>query len=143
MGLRRIIARRANKVLNYFRLEVVPVGNDFDARLESETHIARAIELIASDARQWLDKQSVIGPVYAFDIRSEIESFFSDYLRHPFRNPRGGSRFGNLLWLDRLAKAMRPSTIVDSGTYTGASAWALARGAPSAKILSFGIDMSR
>jgi len=72
-----------------------------------------------------------------------IRMFYETYLESGIRRNPGGSRFNNLLWLHLLARSLRPSTIIDSGTFTGASAWALSSGAPSAAVLSFDLDMSR
>jgi len=40
-------------------------------------------------------------------------------------------------WLFRLVAELRPSTIIDSGSATGWSAWIMAAGAPDARILCF------
>src|SRR5262249_19709664 len=54
---------------------------------------------------------------------------------------QGGSRFNNLLWLHLIAQSMQPDVIVDSGTFRGASAWALSFGGLRAQVFSFDIDL--
>jgi hypothetical protein len=61
----------------------------------------------------------------------------------PYRERGGGSRFNNLSWLYLIAKAMQPTVVIDSGTFKGASAWALSCAVPEARIYSFDIDLSR
>ena len=52
-------------------------------------------------------------------MRPEIESFYHEYLASPFRLQFTASRFNNLLWLYLLSRALRPTIIIDSGTYRG------------------------
>ena len=70
------------------------------------------------------------------------EGFYNSYVSSPFRDADGGSRFNNLLWLFLISKIMRPSLVVDSGTFKGASAWALKMGAGDAQVHSFDPNMS-
>lgn len=90
----------------------------------------------------WARRQETINLVDRFDTPSAVRQFLEQWLNMPFRQQEGGSRFNNLLWLFLLAKAFNPTVIVDSGTYRGGSAWALAAGAPAARVLSFDIDLS-
>jgi hypothetical protein len=98
---------------------------------------------VAEVAEGWLSKQSVFPDLEPFDVRHQVRAFYDAYLAGPFRTPVGGSRLNKLLWLALLAKALRPTLIVDSGTFTGGSAWAMSLGAPDTKLLSFDIDLSR
>ncbi|CAN5351836.1 hypothetical protein BH09GEM1_BH09GEM1_04820 [soil metagenome] len=143
MTLTQRLRREANNMLKRWNWQVIPLELDFDYRLVSPKHVDRMLATLAAEASEWLEQQTVIPGTERFDVRAEIDAFYDAYLGSPFRNPRGGSRFGNLLWLDLVARAARPSLIIDCGTFTGASAWALAMGAPSAKIVSFDIDLSR
>jgi hypothetical protein len=139
--LRRVLGRVANRVLKPLRLELAILTNDFDARLVSQRHLDRMFREIGRISGQWLSGQDFVRR--AFDTEIEVRDFFADYLRSPFRGQHGGSRFGNLLWLNLLAKAQNPDVIVDSGTFKGASAWSLARGAPEARIRSYDLDLSQ
>jgi hypothetical protein len=78
----------------------------------------------------------------ALDWRAEVERFYELYLGSPYRAMSGGSRFNNQLWLYAVTKAYAPKLVVDSGTYQGASAWALDLAAPG-KVISFDIDLSQ
>ena len=142
MGIRRFAGSQANKILNKIGLEIAPVQIDFNARIVSETHLDRIFETMSKIASDYLFSQVIVKLNNQFNIEEEIRRFYAEFLKSPFRRRKGGSRFGNLLWLDLLAKSAGPDLIVDSGTYMGGSAWALAQGAPDARILSFDIDMS-
>jgi hypothetical protein len=116
---------------------------DFSNRLTSAKHVDGMLARIADVAEGWLSKQTVLPDLCPIDVRREVRDFYAAYLSGPFRETSGGSRFNKLLWLALLAKALRPTLVIDSGTYRGASAWALSLGAPDAAILSFDMDLSR
>ena len=143
MNLRRFAFRGTNRLLSHMGLELVPIPVDFQARLLSEKHLDRMFATIAKDASSFLSSQKLFAINRKFDVEAEVRRFYDSYLGTPFRHPSGGSRFGNLLWLNLIAKSLQPDVIVDSGTYKGASSWAMCYGAPDAKTLSFDIDLSR
>lgn len=97
---------------------------------------------MAREIGEWLASQTLFDVKQAIDLEAEIAAFYDDYLVSPFRLQLGESRYNNCLWLYLLARASAPDLIIDSGTYTGASSWALSRGAPQAKVVSFDIDLS-
>lgn len=132
----------ANRALRTVGIAIVKSEMDFDCRLTGADQLAQLYEALAASFLSWMEKQAVFEACNQFDAVAEISSFYEDYLRAPYRDQQGGSRFNNALWLSLIAKTLQPLLIVDSGTYTGASAWALARGAPNAKIFSFDIDLS-
>lgn len=143
MSLKGRLASAANTVLRPAGIAIVKKELDFDCRLTSAVHVRRLHEALAESFQSWVANQSLFDYRNAFNIEAEVASFYEEYLRLPFRDQRDGSRFNNALWLDLIAKAMQPSVIIDSGTYAGASAWALSRGAPNARVFSFDIDLSR
>jgi hypothetical protein len=143
VSFKRTVFRGINRLLRPLTLELVPTSLDFEARLVSPLHVQRLFTEIGQTIQEWLDTQDVFQPSLRFDATAEASQFFQDYLGTPFRAQSGGSRFGNLLWLNMLSKSMQPDLIVDSGTYRGGSAWALSRGCPSAQIYSFDVDMSQ
>lgn len=143
MNFKTRVGRTANRVLGRFGLEISPITMDFDARLVSAKHLDRMFAEISRTASDYFSSQDILVINHRFDIEREIKSFYESFLRSPFRLQKGGSRFGNLLWLDLIAKSLQPDVIIDSGTYLGASAWALSQGAPDSRILSFDIDQSR
>jgi hypothetical protein len=111
--------------------------------LTSAKHVDGMLARIADAAQGWLTRQSIFPNPVSFDVRQEVGSFYGAYLSSPFRGAFGGSRFNKSLWLALVAKALRPTLIIDSGTYMGGSAWALSLGAPDERILSFDVDLSQ
>jgi hypothetical protein len=146
MAFMKAIGRNVFHLLNHslakVGLHISRINPDLDARLVGARWESFLFKSFATEISVWLASQTLLPAVAPFDIESEVAGFYRDYVESPFRQPFGGSRLNNLLWLDLLAKACAPDLIVDSGTYQGASAWALARGAPHARVLSFDIDQS-
>jgi hypothetical protein len=134
--------RLAKRTLAAVGLQLDRPHVEFATRLTSARHLDGMLTRIADTVEQWLAQQSIL-PVAALDAKPFVEGFFEAYLKTPFREAIGQSRFNKLLWLAIVARALRPALIVDSGTYRGASAWALAFGAPDAKILSFDPHLSQ
>lgn len=143
MSFQLFVGRYINRVLRTFGLEMGLVNKEFEARLTSDKHLSRMFSMLAESAADFLSSQNIIQINNKFDIEAEIRAFYDAYLDSPYTSSYGGSRIGNLLWLDLIAKWAQPNLIIDSGTHRGASAWALAQGAPDARILSFDIDLSR
>lgn len=139
--MKRAVARTANSLLRRFGLEVAKVGLDFDARLESTKHLQLMFDDLAEPIGRWLHTQTLFRLSGQIPVRQEIDKFYHGYLASPFRVQFTASRFNNLLWLYVLARALRPTAIVDSGTYMGASAWALSLGSPDSPLHSFDIDL--
>lgn len=142
MSWRGDIVRSVNAVVGRFGLAIVPRTLDFDDRLESPAHLQSMHAAMARQIAEWLGSQSLFEVKAAIDIEAEIAAFYDAYLVSPFRLQLGESRYNNCLWLYLLARAIAPELIIDSGTYTGASSWALSLGAPQAKVVSFDIDLS-
>jgi hypothetical protein len=143
MKLRRATARVANSIMRPLNLSLMHVKQDFDGRLESTRHLQILFSALAEPIERWLEAQQLFARVGGTkEIKEHIEIFYLEYLRSPFRVQGGGSRFDNLLWLYLLAQATRPTVIVDSGTYTGGSAWALSLGSPGSPIFSFDLELS-
>ena len=140
---RRIARKLVSSLLSPLRLELVRAPRDLEDFLEPGKHRDRIFQRVAEAADGWLRTQTIAPWRQDFDVAREVREFFDDYRASPFREPHGGSRIGNLLWLDLLAKTFAPDVMVDSGTFKGASAWALRRGYPGARLLSFDIDLSR
>ena len=126
-----------------FDLAIVRTTATFDSRLVSEHHVDAMCASLASPIEEWLTAQRFYEPQEELVAASAVRWFYDAYLGSVFRKSAGGSGFNNLLWLYIIARSYRPSVIVDSGTFTGASAWALRLGAPEARLLSFDIDLSR
>jgi hypothetical protein len=135
--------RTINRALEQVGLEIRPIQWDFDARLDSPRLLARMHKALAESVSTYLAHQAVFQSVIEFDVEGTISDLYSAYLESPFRHAGGGSRFNNLVWLHVLAKAYAPTVVIDSGTYHGASAWALAQAVPGISVHSFDIDQSR
>jgi hypothetical protein len=140
---RRIARKLASALLTPLGMELTRTTRDLDSFLEPGKQRDAIFRRVAMAASGWLQSQTIAPQRQSFDVEREVRDFFDDYLASPFREPNGGSRIGNLLWLDLIAKAFAPDMMVDSGTFKGASAWALSRGNPGARLFSFDIDMSR
>jgi hypothetical protein len=142
MSWRGAFGNVVNQILGRANLSLTRRELDFEDRLQSPKHLQAMFRALAAALDTWLVSQTVFSTASKFDLTDEIRGFYDDYLQAPFRDLSGGSRFNNLLCLNLIAKWIQPLLIVDSGTYTGASAWALSRGAPGAAVFSFDIDLS-
>jgi hypothetical protein len=142
MKLSSRLFRAANRLLAPCDLRLARGDSDFEYR-----PLGYALDRMCLDFAAcfegWRGFQSAWPLAPVGDLPSVVRMFYEAYLESGFRRNPGGSRFNNLLWLHLLARSFRPSTIIDSGTFTGASAWALSSGAPAAEVLSFDLDMSR
>jgi hypothetical protein len=142
MNLARFVFRSVNKALAVSGFRLDRQLRDFDdAPLDRATleAVFRALTLAFDE---WLQDQRLFQPTVTFDTFQIVHDFYGRWRDAPFRERQGGSRFNNMLWLHLIAKAYEPEFIVDSGTYQGASAWALSLACPQARTLSFDIDLS-
>ena len=142
MSWRSHLLRTLNRAVGTAGLQLVPKVNDFDDRLESPAHLAAMHEAMAEPIAAWLGQQTLFPSETPAALAEDIAAFYAAFLESPFRQQFGGSRYNNGLWLHLLARLIKPDLIIDSGTYTGASAWALSTGAPGIEVLSFDIDLS-
>lgn len=139
----RYLFRMLNSILSKVGFKLDLLSEDFDSRLQSEDDVAEMIARLAKAFDDWVAGQNTFDGLAAFDSQAAIKAFYHEYLASPFRSKFGGSRFNNLLFLHLIAKGLQPELIIDSGSYQGASAWALSSGAPNARTVSFDIDLSR
>jgi hypothetical protein len=143
MLMRRLVFRALNRWLGSVGLRLDRREQDFDdVPLDDFTRTA-LISRMADAFDQWMGEQTVFERRAHFDTRVVTRTFFTEWRARPFRDRQGGSRFNNLLWLHLVARACDPDVIIDSGTYQGASAWALASACPRARTFSFDIDLSQ
>lgn len=138
---RRYLYRRVNAAFSHFGVTLVPLHDDFDVFPSDEFTREAIFTALAASFDDWNSSQELFTP-YRFDTPSVVRGFFYAWMETPFRAQTGGSRFNNLLWLHLLSASMRPSVIIDSGTYQGASAWALATGAASSEVYSYDVDLT-
>lgn len=142
MKLTTRVYRTMNKLLNTAGLQITPVSYNFEPRLSNGPILDRMIEDLTLNLTQWLAKQTLFDVKHTITV-SQTRQFYDDYLVSDFRRIGGASQFNNLLSLYAVTMAYQPDLIIDSGTFTGASAWALKRGEPNARIVSYDIDMTR
>jgi hypothetical protein len=143
MTVSRNLIRTTSRVLARRNLQLGRITRDFDARLDQPDQLARIFWEIGRCADEWLAKQTLFPVRKAFNSADELNVLYEEFLEMPFRDRSGGSRFNNLSWLYLIAKAAQPAVVIDSGTFKGASAWALSRAVPHADAYSFDIDLSQ
>lgn len=68
-----------------------------------------------------------------------IEAFERSYARRPLRDNAGGTMRNSSTWLFAIAALVRPSTIVECGTFKGHSSWLMAEALPEARIITFDV----
>ena len=142
-SLQRFTARRVNKALRKVGLQLAYLERDFESFPVDAFTRRKLFEALAIQYQIWVDRQVLFEVSKSFDAVAATEDFFNAWSATPFREQQGGSRFNNLLWLFLISKSYAPALIVDSGTYSGASAWALSMGSPNAEVYSFDIDLSQ
>lgn len=141
MNPKRLTKHALDAILGMFGLQLVRPARDFDSRPTGHAK-DRMLAALVEVFDAWYATSHVWPLLPAADTASAVGRFYDAYLASPFRDQSGGSRFNNLLWLFLLARAVRPSLVIDSGTYRGASAWAFALAVPGCPILSFDLDLS-
>ena len=140
--MKRFLFRRINRLVSRLGLQIVRKSLDFDNYPHDQETLGRIFSSLADEYDGWLNKQLLFKVNHNYKSIDAIEQFFNSWMKMPFREQSGGSRFNNLLWLFLISKSLQPTVIVDSGTYQGASAWALSLGCPDCETHSFDIDLS-
>jgi hypothetical protein len=142
VSIKSFLKRAVDGALVPFGLKIVTTSGDLENRPTgyAETRMLRALA-DAFDA--WALSKTTWPVSQLSDSFAVVKAFYESYLGSVFQAADGGSRFNNLLWLHLVAKATRPSAIIDSGTFRGASAWAFAAALPQCTIYSFDIDLTR
>jgi hypothetical protein len=88
--------------------------------------------------RQALAARGVL-PADAPDAATVAEAFERSYARRPLRDNAGGTMRNSSTWIFAVAALLRPSTIVECGTFRGHSSWLMAEAAPEARIVTFDV----
>lgn len=135
MSLRGRVFDMGNVALKPLGLQLAPLERDFDNRLLSERHLAAMLRRTSLEIERFLKDECIFRCPIDFDIEKQVSDFYQGYLTSPYRLPIGSSRFNSLLWLHMLQYALQPELIIDSGTYLGASAWALSRPSRQHKVV--------
>jgi hypothetical protein len=143
MNIKRSVFRAVNKGLSIVGMQLIRTLTDLDSYPLNPALQQGVFHDLALAAGDWFGSQTLFA-AEPFNVEQAVRDFFFLYLKTPFRDTAGGSRFNNLLWLNLVARAYNPDVIIESGTYRGASAWALRLGArPATTVWSFDIDLSR
>jgi hypothetical protein len=143
MTLARTAFRVLNRALSVGGLRLDRQVRDFDdAPLDSAT-LEAVFTALAQAFDDWVATQTLYVAPARPDTVQAVRDFYAEWRLGPFRERQGGSRFNNLLWLHLIARSYDPELIIDSGTYQGASAWALALACPAARTSSFDIDLTQ
>jgi hypothetical protein len=78
-------------------------------------------------------------PEDAPSARAVAEEFETAYARRPLADNTGGTMRNSAFWLYGVAALLRPSAIIESGTYLGSSSWVLRQAAPDARVITYDI----
>lgn len=140
MTIKRLLKRAVDAALRPVGLQLTRPAQDFDSRPTGHA-LNRMLGELADAFDAWSTATRIWPLTLESDTKAAVARFYEAYLASPFRDQAGGSRFNNLLWLHLLARATRPSLVIDSGTYRGASAWAFASAVPGCPVLSFDLDL--
>lgn len=140
MSLKKMAFRGLNRALSLANLKLERTVLDFqDVFLDDYTR-KRVVSALAESYKEWVANQGVIEVQADFDVQAFVAEFLDAWLKSPFRQRGGGSRLNNLLWLALVTRSYGPDLIVDSGTFQGASAWAMHIASPRTPLYSFDID---
>jgi hypothetical protein len=143
MNPARLAFRTINRSLATVGFRLQRQQLDFDDRIDQQDLLDRMFVKLADAFEHWLISQQLFEIKKRLDFVHETAYFFDKYIASPYRDPFGSSRFNNLLSLYLITKAADPKVVIDSGTYTGGSAWALSLATLDAEIRSYDIDLSR
>ena len=72
-----------------------------------------------------------------------LDIFKKIYDARPIRDNAGGMLSTHMFYTWLAAKTLSPELIIDSGTYKGQSAWLFKQACPSARVISFDVDISQ
>jgi hypothetical protein len=122
-------------------LEIRPLVRDLDNRFLSTRSVDRMCKAVADRINNYLANDCIF-PLRRTTLEwSEVRLFYDAYLVSPYRLSGGGSQLPNLLWLYVLRLTFGATQVIDSGTFTGGSAWALSLGDDMTKVDTFDIAL--
>ena len=104
--------------------------------LVARTHAAVAARI--DGLRQNLASRGVL-PDDAPAAAEVVEAFERCYARRPLRDNAGGTMRNSSTWMFAVAALLRPSMIVECGTFRGHSSWLMAEAAPETRIVTFDV----
>lgn len=147
MSVRRVMFEQINRLLGLGGLHLTRTVADWDTSVPGEEIEALIHGNLAEVWSRWCDEIADAPP----ELRSaelnpsrfvrEICNFIADYRRFKAKNNRTGGMFlNNTIGLFAVASYIQPDCVIDSGTFTGNSAWALRQACPKARVISCDIS---
>ena len=140
-GIKRIKRRAVDPFLYRFGLEIKEFSSELDHMMISERMRRKSIGLATTEIGNFFHTAG--HTIDADQLEEAVLAFYSLSPRCPVRQSSGGCGFNAGLELFVTARLLGPSVIVESGVYRGFTTWVLRQAVPTAKILSFDIDLSR
>lgn len=146
MKLRRIFFEAGNAALRPLGLYIGRLEGDFQTSVPLNALYDMIRTSLTEVWDRWYEQMAANDHIgYApritkTDFTRRIVDFLEEYRAFTGKNIRsGGLMLNNTISLFAAATYFDAPTIMDSGTYTGNSAWALSRACPNAAIHSFDI----
>lgn len=146
MKLIRLIFEAGNRALRPLGLCIGRIEADFQTSVPVGALHDLIMEALMDVWGRWYDvmesRSDVAIPpqLSRKEFIDRIANFVGAYRDFSGKNVRSGGLFlNNTVSLFAICAYFQPPTIVDSGTFTGNSAWALSRACPSARVQSFDI----
>jgi len=139
--IKRIKRRSIDSLLYKFGLEIKQCSSELDHFMISEKMTKKSMDLVTTELSDFLRRAGHL--VDLNRLEETILAFYSLAKNCPIRQSSGGCGFNAAVELFVTARLLCPQVIVESGVYRGFTTWVLRHAAPTAKILSFDIDLSR
>jgi hypothetical protein len=146
MKIQRLIFEAGNSALRPLGLCIGRIEADFQTSVPVGPLHGLIMEALTDVWGRWYDTMAsardiAIPPQLGREeFLSKIINFVDEYREFSGKNVRSGGLFlNNTVSLFAVCAYFQPPMIVDSGTYTGNSAWALARACLNASVQSFDI----
>lgn len=110
-------------------------------RLVNDALVRRSRDAVAARIEGLRDRLAGQGVLAADapDGSTIFAAFEKTYARRPLRDNAGGTMRNSSTWLFAVAALLRPSTIVECGTFMGHSSWLMAEALPDARIITFDV----
>lgn len=146
MNLRRALFETANAALRPLGLHIDRTDADYRTSIPQDHLFDLIVDALVNEWGRWYDSMTTAEPIHARPIKTRDEfvrgvaDFLQEYRVFTGKNSHSGGLFlNNTISLFAVASFFDAPTVVDSGTYTGNSAWALSRACPDSAIHSFDI----
>jgi hypothetical protein len=146
MKIRRLLFEAGNAALRPLGLHLGRLEGDFQTSAPKGALHDLILASLTDVWGRWYDAMAANGSVghtpkiAKSEFTERVVDFLNEYRTFTGKNMRsGGLLLNNTLSLFAAATYFDAPMIIDSGTYTGNSAWALSRACPGATIQSFDI----